>query len=332
MPGLLRGVARTAVVAGTASAVSGRVQRRQADKFAERDAHAAAQRSEAYAAGDRCGAGVRAADDAVRGGPAAGLRRTAAAAYAAPPRSSTHRLPPLPPRPTCSTSSSSSASCVTPASSPRKSSPARRPSSLADAGRHAADATGPEPAVTTAATYRRRTPERHGRRGAGGRRRVRRRTHAASATAPTGIRRGRPRRPAATRAAPAGPGRDRRRLARAGPGRRARDLRDHRPRVPRPGADHHRPPGAPCPRPAQRARLAGGHRRGGVGLPPPDLGVAGPGRLRRPPRAAAAAVHGRVRQVHRQRDAVAVVARRHQGPGVLGRPVDRPEQPGRPHR
>jgi hypothetical protein len=50
MPGLLRAVGRTAVVAGTASAVSGRVQRRQADKFAERDAHAAAQRSEAYAA------------------------------------------------------------------------------------------------------------------------------------------------------------------------------------------------------------------------------------------------------------------------------------------
>lgn len=48
MPGLLRGVARTAVVAGTATAVSGRVQRRQADKYAERDAHAAAQRSAAY--------------------------------------------------------------------------------------------------------------------------------------------------------------------------------------------------------------------------------------------------------------------------------------------
>jgi hypothetical protein len=48
MPGLLRGVARTAVVAGTASAVGGRVQRRQADKFAERDAHAAAQRTAAY--------------------------------------------------------------------------------------------------------------------------------------------------------------------------------------------------------------------------------------------------------------------------------------------
>jgi Short C-terminal domain/Domain of unknwon function (DUF3824) len=48
MPGLLRGVARTAVVAGTATAVSGRVQRRQADKYAERDAHAAAERSQAY--------------------------------------------------------------------------------------------------------------------------------------------------------------------------------------------------------------------------------------------------------------------------------------------
>jgi hypothetical protein len=33
MPGLLRGVARTAVVAGTATAVSGRVQRRQARRW-----------------------------------------------------------------------------------------------------------------------------------------------------------------------------------------------------------------------------------------------------------------------------------------------------------
>lgn len=48
MPGLLRGVARTAVVAGTASAVNGRVQRRQAEKFAERDAQTAAMRQEAY--------------------------------------------------------------------------------------------------------------------------------------------------------------------------------------------------------------------------------------------------------------------------------------------
>jgi len=34
MPGLLRGVARTAVVAGTATAVSNRVSRRQANKWA----------------------------------------------------------------------------------------------------------------------------------------------------------------------------------------------------------------------------------------------------------------------------------------------------------
>lgn len=35
MPGLLRGVARTAVVAGTATAVSNRVSRRQADRWAQ---------------------------------------------------------------------------------------------------------------------------------------------------------------------------------------------------------------------------------------------------------------------------------------------------------
>ena len=49
MPGLLRGVARTAVVAGTATAVSGRVQRRQAEKFAGRDAQIYADREQAYA-------------------------------------------------------------------------------------------------------------------------------------------------------------------------------------------------------------------------------------------------------------------------------------------
>lgn len=51
MPGLIRGVARTAVVAGTASAVSGRVQRRQAEKFAARDQQIAANRGAGYAAG-----------------------------------------------------------------------------------------------------------------------------------------------------------------------------------------------------------------------------------------------------------------------------------------
>jgi hypothetical protein len=38
MPGLLRGVARTAAVAGTATAVSNRVSRRQANRWAEQDA------------------------------------------------------------------------------------------------------------------------------------------------------------------------------------------------------------------------------------------------------------------------------------------------------
>jgi hypothetical protein len=48
MPGLLRGVARTAVIAGTATAVSGRVQRRQAEKYADRDAAIYAEREQAY--------------------------------------------------------------------------------------------------------------------------------------------------------------------------------------------------------------------------------------------------------------------------------------------
>jgi Short C-terminal domain len=38
MPGLLRGVARTAVVAGTATAVSNRVSRRQASRWSQQDA------------------------------------------------------------------------------------------------------------------------------------------------------------------------------------------------------------------------------------------------------------------------------------------------------
>jgi hypothetical protein len=48
MPGLLRGVARTAAVAGTATAVSGRVRRRQDTRYAERDAQTAAARDQAY--------------------------------------------------------------------------------------------------------------------------------------------------------------------------------------------------------------------------------------------------------------------------------------------
>jgi len=37
MPGLIRGVARTAVIAGTATSVSNRVSRRQAGRWAEQD-------------------------------------------------------------------------------------------------------------------------------------------------------------------------------------------------------------------------------------------------------------------------------------------------------
>jgi len=41
MPGLLRGVARTAVVAGTATAVSNRVSRRQAERWGMQEEQAA---------------------------------------------------------------------------------------------------------------------------------------------------------------------------------------------------------------------------------------------------------------------------------------------------
>jgi hypothetical protein len=41
MPGLLRGLARTAAVAGTATAVSNRVSRRQANRWAQDDQSAA---------------------------------------------------------------------------------------------------------------------------------------------------------------------------------------------------------------------------------------------------------------------------------------------------
>lgn len=50
MPGLIRGVARTAVVAGTATAVSNRVSRRQAGRWAAQDQPAYAQQPAAQAA------------------------------------------------------------------------------------------------------------------------------------------------------------------------------------------------------------------------------------------------------------------------------------------
>jgi Short C-terminal domain len=45
MPGLLRGVARTAVIAGTATAVSNRVSRRQANRWASQEQQAYEQQS-----------------------------------------------------------------------------------------------------------------------------------------------------------------------------------------------------------------------------------------------------------------------------------------------
>jgi hypothetical protein len=46
MPGLLRGVARTAVVAGTATAVSNRVSRRQANRWADQEEQQYAQQQQ----------------------------------------------------------------------------------------------------------------------------------------------------------------------------------------------------------------------------------------------------------------------------------------------
>jgi hypothetical protein len=50
MPGLLRGVARTAVVAGTATAVSNRVSRRQANRWSQQADEQAYQQQQQYAA------------------------------------------------------------------------------------------------------------------------------------------------------------------------------------------------------------------------------------------------------------------------------------------
>lgn len=48
MPGLLRGVARTAAIAGTATAVSNRVSRRQAGRWAQQEQAQAYQQQQAY--------------------------------------------------------------------------------------------------------------------------------------------------------------------------------------------------------------------------------------------------------------------------------------------
>jgi Short C-terminal domain len=50
MPGLLRGVARTAVIAGTATSVSNRVSRRQGQRWAQQEAQEAPQQQAPVAA------------------------------------------------------------------------------------------------------------------------------------------------------------------------------------------------------------------------------------------------------------------------------------------
>ena len=48
MPGLLRGMARTAVVAGTATAVSNRVSRRQANRWSQQGGYAEEPQQQQY--------------------------------------------------------------------------------------------------------------------------------------------------------------------------------------------------------------------------------------------------------------------------------------------
>jgi len=50
MPGLLRGMARTAVIAGTATAVSNRVSKRQGERWSEQEQQQAVQAQSAPAA------------------------------------------------------------------------------------------------------------------------------------------------------------------------------------------------------------------------------------------------------------------------------------------
>lgn len=55
MPGLLRGVARTAVIAGTATSVSNRVSKRQGERWAQQEEQQAAQQAPAAPAASPAG-------------------------------------------------------------------------------------------------------------------------------------------------------------------------------------------------------------------------------------------------------------------------------------
>lgn len=77
MPGLVRGIARTAVIAGTATAVSNRVSRRQAGRWAAQDQQAYQQQAYQQAAYEQSAAGAAAAPPPDMGNQLAQLKQLA---------------------------------------------------------------------------------------------------------------------------------------------------------------------------------------------------------------------------------------------------------------
>ena len=66
MPGLLRGVARTAAIAGTATAVSNRVSRRQGERWAQQEEQELRQQAPAPAAPAPTGGGEQSMIDQLK--------------------------------------------------------------------------------------------------------------------------------------------------------------------------------------------------------------------------------------------------------------------------
>ena len=66
MPGLLRGMARTAVIAGTATLVSNRVSKRQGERWAEQEQQAAVEAQAAPAAPPPAQAGASSTIDQLK--------------------------------------------------------------------------------------------------------------------------------------------------------------------------------------------------------------------------------------------------------------------------
>lgn len=75
MPGLVRGIARTAVIAGTATAVSNRVSRRQAGRWAAQDQQAYQQQAYQQDAYEQSAAGAAAAPPTDMGNQLAQLKQ-----------------------------------------------------------------------------------------------------------------------------------------------------------------------------------------------------------------------------------------------------------------